>query len=117
MTVYLAGPMTGYPLYNFPAFDAYQYTLEEEGYTVISPAELDRQHGFDPERCMETNFPSRKECARRDVDAICKCDELCVMPGWEKSRGCKMEIAVAEFLGIPIRKLNPLWVYAKYNVS
>ena len=31
------------------------------------------------------------------------CDELYVTPGWEDSRGVNQEIAIATYLGIPIR--------------
>ena len=48
-TVYIAGPMRGYPRFNFDAFDAAQSHLESLGYRVISPAALDREVGFNPD--------------------------------------------------------------------
>lgn len=37
--VYVAGPMTGIPELNFPAFNAESARLRSEGLTVINPAE------------------------------------------------------------------------------
>src|SRR5690606_7315289 len=36
--VYIAGPMRGLPLFNFPAFDAARDLAQREGFTPISPA-------------------------------------------------------------------------------
>jgi hypothetical protein len=43
--VYIAGPMRGIPEFNFPAFDA-AARGRAMGLEIISPAELDRAHGF-----------------------------------------------------------------------
>jgi hypothetical protein len=47
MTIYLAGPMRGVAAYNFPAFDRAAEYLRSLGHGVVSPAEIDRAHGFD----------------------------------------------------------------------
>ncbi len=107
MKVYLAGPMSGYPMYNFPMFDSYRNYLLLRGYEVISPADLDRAAGWDPEK-HPANPPDARDCAKRDVEAICKCDAIFVMPGYKDSRGCTMELAVAKFIGIPVHELDSL---------
>ena len=38
---YLAGPMTNIPQFNYPRFFELAKVLRAEGYTIISPAELD----------------------------------------------------------------------------
>ena len=40
-TLYLAGPMRGYPRFNFDAFDKARHALRLRGYAVLCPAELD----------------------------------------------------------------------------
>jgi hypothetical protein len=53
MKVYLAGPMTGYPRWNFDAFDEAARQLRSDGHDVVSPHELDLERGFDPDAPVE----------------------------------------------------------------
>ena len=41
MRIYLCGPMSNVPHFNFPRFDAAAELLRERGHHVVSPAELD----------------------------------------------------------------------------
>jgi hypothetical protein len=101
-TCYIAGPMRGYPRYNFDAFDAARDALIKEGWHVISPADLDRQAGFDPD-----NHPVTAELLRemqiRDVDAIFfNADTVFALDGWATSKGATAEICVAKWRDIPV---------------
>ena len=40
MIIYIAGPMTGRPDLNFPAFHAAATTLRDAGFDVVNPAEI-----------------------------------------------------------------------------
>lgn len=104
MLVYLAGPMRGFDLYNFPAFDSAAAWLREDGYKVISPAELDRDLGFDPATDKATD-EFVWSALRRDLTAILRVDMVAVLPGWEASSGCGLEMAVARGVGLPIYEL------------
>src|SRR5258708_6643699 len=104
--VYLAGPMRGYPKFNFPAFDAYRDALKLKGYGVISPADLDREHDFKPEDVVTGEL--QRQMMIRDVIAICGCDMLVLMPGWEGSTGVAVEKALAEFIQIPVVKIQDM---------
>lgn len=109
--VYLAGPMRGYKLYNFPAFDEYRDKLCDAGIDVISPADLDRDAGFDPEKDLDyTKSFTKEDCIIRDVEAICRpdVDAVVLMPGWEKSSGVMVELALSLFLKKPCYQLKEL---------
>ncbi len=84
-TVYLSGPMTGLPDYNYPAFYAAADRLRKLGYRVLSPAEQ-----FDG----DTTRP-RKDYMRRDIELLLLADSVALLPGWEKSKGVQTEIVVA----------------------
>jgi len=107
-SVYLAGPMRGYPMYNFPAFDNATIALEELGYVVHSPAKIDRSCGFDPVKTPDITFPEQElpNVIRRDIDAILKSDAIVLLPGWEESIGATAEVAVGEWANLPAFALH-----------
>jgi hypothetical protein len=101
MRIYLAGPMRGKPLYNFPAFDEAAARLRKLGHEVHNPAEVDRENGFDPERPILTNAFMRRAFAG-DVAAICEADAIAMLPGWRDSEGARIEHAIAVMLGLEV---------------
>jgi len=106
--VYISGPMRGVPYYNFPAFDEVAARFKGYGWLVVNPADLDRSNGFDPSGLSEdhdwhsTEGLDLRQAFRRDCDAICGCDHMVVLPGWEKSKGATAEHALAVALGLTI---------------
>lgn len=99
---YLAGPMRGYPEYNFPAFHAAAARLRGQGLIVWSPAENNvNQDGFDPSK--DTAQPM-VHYMKRDLPAVLDADMVTVLPGWEKSQGARLEVTVALTCGIPVYK-------------
>lgn len=110
MVVYIAGPMRGIKYFNFPAFDEAERLLTENGFEVISPAQLDRKAGFDPEllgsdydwRDLKSIGFELKDAIRRDVEAILKSDCIYMLDGWQNSKGAKSEKTIAEWLGLSV---------------
>lgn len=92
--VYIAGPMTGLPELNFPAFHAAAYAYRQRGCHVENPAEINPDPGA-----------AWADCMRQDIPRLLTCDSLVVLPGHENSRGAKLEISIAEALGMPISYL------------
>lgn len=89
---YVAGPMSGYEYYNYPAFDAAEKYLVAIGHKVITPANLSREIGTDPIQPMDVY-------AKADIEAIFCADTLYFLKGWEKSVGARAEHALAVWLG------------------
>jgi len=98
--VYIAGPMTGIPEYNFPAFHAAAAAWRAEGWEVENPAEHDELHdGFNAK--TDTAKP-HEHYMRRDLPLVCSCDAIALLPGWERSKGVKNELAVARMCGLEV---------------
>lgn len=100
--LYLAGPMSGIPFFNFPLFNEATKALRGLGFEIISPAEEDYKHGVgqmaeksltgDPKELHE----SWGTILARDVRIIAdEVDGIVFLPGWEGSRGARLETFVA----------------------
>lgn len=111
MNFYVAGPMTGIPEFNFPAFNAATAKLRAEGHTVFNPAERDilRHGGIDiskgnasgsqEQAAKEYGF-SLRDALADDTWWICQeADAIAMLPGWENSKGARAEHALAHALG------------------
>lgn len=131
-TVYLAGPMSGIPQYNFPQFDALAHSLRAQvmapgvpEFTVISPTELETPEIrasilASPDGCYLpgiANPPAWHEFLTRDVALIMKpgIDAICVLPGWERSKGARLEVFTGYVTGKKIVKAE--FGYNNYSVS
>ncbi|WP_244828443.1 DUF4406 domain-containing protein [Caballeronia sp. TF1N1] len=91
MKLYIAGPMSGYPELNFPAFHAEAARLRALGFRVISPAEID----------VGPN-PDWLSCMRADIKQLVDCDGIALLPGWENSPGATLEHAIARGLRMTV---------------
>lgn len=112
MKIYLSGPMSGRPEYNFPEFHAAAARLRNAGFEVISPAELDGDPppGVAPGDCTYNSYLAR------DVQIVADptIAGIAVLDGWEESGGARLEVTVAHRLGkrvwefVPTRSVMPL---------
>jgi hypothetical protein len=111
MKIYLAGPMTGIPYFNYPAFNAATLRLRSAGHEVFNPAERDIQrhggvdisvgnHTGDGALAAAAHGFSRRDALADDTAFICKeADAIAMLPGWEDSKGARAEHALAFALG------------------
>jgi hypothetical protein len=88
--VYIAGPMTGLPEFNYPAFHAAEDDWTREGWDVSNPA---TNFGGDTSRAY-------RDYIRADLRMLAEADAIAFLPGWRKSKGATFEHAVATMLGL-----------------
>ncbi|HIC7213972.1 MULTISPECIES: DUF4406 domain-containing protein [Burkholderia cepacia complex] len=91
MRLYLAGPMSGYPELNFPAFHAESKRLRALGFSIVNPAEINAGTGADWLACM-----------RADIKQLVDCDGIALLTGWERSRGANIEHGIARGIGLRV---------------
>jgi len=101
--VYIAGRMTGLPDLGFAAFDAAAALLRSKGYEVVNPAERDRARGIGPSTPISQEL--YRQLLAADVSVLLECEGICLLPGWEESRGARLEKHVAEVLGFEFIEL------------
>lgn len=90
MRLYISGPMTGRPQLNYPAFFTAESQLRDMGYEVSNPAQY------------PDNGETWAECLRRDLKDLLECDGVAALPGWQKSKGARLEVNVARRLGMEV---------------
>lgn len=103
--IYIAGPMTGYPEFNFPAFFAAQHKFEADGWKVWNPAAKDSEAAVQADASFATGNAVElvkagwdwKDAYLWDVTKIIYGDAIYMLKGWEKSTGARGEWAVAQF--------------------
>jgi hypothetical protein len=91
--------MRGYESYNFPAFDAATENLRSLGWGVFSPAERDREDGFNP---VSDEAKPLSQYMAIDLPEVCNADAVICLPGWKPSEGVNIEVFVALSLRKPV---------------
>ena len=96
--LYLAGPMSGYPQYNYPLFDQVAEQLRARGHRIFNPAQ-------NPDGGRKR---SRAFYMRLDIPALIEAEGVVVLPGWRQSRGASLEVWIAVDLGMPVYEYAPV---------
>lgn len=117
MKVYTAGPMSGIPQFNYPAFVKAAADLRAAGHEVVSPAELDdpddRAAALASEDGSMLHYSSGTgktwgDFLARDVKLLADdgIEAIVVLPGWKQSRGARLETFVGHMCGLPVYDLR-----------
>ncbi len=97
MKIYIAGPMTGRPQFNYPAFHQAAALLRAAGYIVVNPAE-------NPAPACG----SWLGYMRMSVAQVASVDCLVMLPGWPFSKGARIEYLIAKLLGLGVTSLKKI---------
>jgi uncharacterized protein DUF4406 len=90
LKIYISGPMSGLPDFNFPMFFEAENQLQELGFDFENPAR------------NKTAEPTWENFMRLALAQLVRCDAILLLPGFEKSRGARVELEIAGLLGIKI---------------
>lgn len=103
---YLAGPMSGYPQYNYGEFEAACRMLRANKITVHSPHEI--------------VYPASKVLGDRPyqeyidggMKLLRRCSGIILLPGWPQSTGALLELSEATQMNFPVYFLHdPYEIY------
>lgn len=95
-TVYIAGPMSGYPECNYPAFHSAEVQLRAQGYDVRNPANADDR----------VEYGHYTDFLREDLRMLLDCDAVALLPEWHRSVGARNEVQVAGTIGLEVHPLS-----------
>jgi hypothetical protein len=96
MTLYIAGKVTGDPVYRQKFLDA-EGRLSAVGYNPVNPT------AFIPARA------TWKLAMRQALSEMLKCGGIALLPDWRRSKGARLERRIAKKLGIPCASLEQ-WI-------
>lgn len=98
MKIYISGPMTGIENYNAEAFNAAEKKIKEliPSAEVVNPIKLSKE--------VESKIPNPTygDYMCKDLEQLLKCDMVVCLEGFEKSKGCEIEIYMSKKTGIPV---------------
>lgn len=109
--IYIAGPMSGYEQFNFPAFFKAEERFIKFGFEVFNPAGADvdaygedifyeSEDGDTIDLEKNSNF-SLRDALAKDLSWICReATDIYMLAGWENSKGAKAEHALAVALDL-----------------
>lgn len=89
-TLYVAGPMTGYPDYNYPTFRLAEQWLRDHGYEVLNPTS------------NKPDDPTWDNYMRASIVQVTQADGIAVLRNWQMSAGAALEVHIAHSLRIPV---------------
>jgi hypothetical protein len=104
--LYVSGPMTGIPEFNYPAFHDAKERLTLAGFTVLSPADLPIRDDWE-----------WIDYIVADIEAVFVADGVATLPGFETSKGARIECAIAQHRQIPIGPVDEWLRFGKKDVA
>ena len=88
--IYLSGPMTGLPDFNYPLFNDCARFFREDGRQILSPAEIDGGQQVTTKEVKPWQYYMTKA-----IEMQMKATAWAGLPGWWRSKGAKREFDLA----------------------
>jgi hypothetical protein len=101
--LYLAGPMTGLPDFNYPAFNSAAGRLRAAGFEVLNPAD------------NKPEIPDWVGYMREAIACLVRADAVAVLPGYGESRGARLETKLAVDLEMSVRPVRAWLTEARHR--
>lgn len=99
MKIYISGPITGKPDLNREAFARALALIHAAGHEPVNPHHINADLG--------ENAPW-EEYLKRDIAELVTCDAIMLLPGWQDSKGARLENKIARKLKIrKVERVEP----------
>ncbi|MEV0869445.1 DUF4406 domain-containing protein [Brachybacterium paraconglomeratum] len=98
LRIYIAGPMSGLPDFNYPSFDRAEEDLATAGYHPLSPAVIAHLSPADPG--VLADGLSYEDVLAASLQMLLNADAVALLDDWESSHGARLEVALARRRGL-----------------
>ena len=97
--IFISGPMTGLPDFNFPRFNLAAKQLADAGIDCVNPVDVCKKYKKETVLSDPVKF---QEMVNEQQRLERECDAILLLDGWEKSKGVRLELKTALELGMKI---------------
>ena len=112
--IFISGPMTGLPDFNFPRFNLVAKQLEDAGIDCVNPVDVCKKY---KKETVLSNPAKFQEMINEQQRLERECDAILLLDGWSKSKGVRLELKTALELGMKIYLEEELDSIASCNIS
>ena len=108
LAIYISGGITGVKNWQ-DIFMAAEQDLKLRLYArffIFNPVKI----GKNLERAFKVNIgkmPGYTDYMREDIKILARCNAICMLPGWKRSKGARLEYRIAKILNMQILEFQP----------
>lgn len=108
LAIYISGGITGVENWQDVFMAAEQDLLLHlhARLFIFNPVKIAK----DLERSIKVNtgkMPGYTDYMREDIKILARCNAICMLPGWKRSKGARLEYRIAKILNMQILEFQP----------
>ena len=108
LAIYISGGITGVKNWQdiFMAAEKDLFLHLHARFFIFNPVKIAKN--------LESSFkvnigrmPTYTEYMREDIKILAKCNTICMLPGWKRSKGARLEYRIAKILNMQVLEWQP----------
>ena len=99
-TIYIAGPITGKPNFNWDAFYNAESELQDDNWLTVNPCTSALSRKLQQQETISKS--DIKDVMLLDISLLANCDAVYMLNGWKESKGACAEYTFAKAIGLQI---------------
>lgn len=108
LAIYISGGITGIENWQdiFMAAERDLMLHLHARFYIFNPVKIAK----DLERSFKVNIgkmPGYTDYMREDIKILARCNAICMLPGWKRSKGARLEYRIAKILNMQILEFQP----------
>lgn len=108
LAIYISGGITGIENWQdiFMAAERDLMLHLHARFFIFNPVKIakDLEHSF---KVNVGRMPTYTEYMREDIKILARCNAICMLPGWKRSKGARLEYRIAKILNMQILEFQP----------